>query len=60
MTLGANYSKESDYIGRGVWARWAFGSDDRNTTWTFGAAFGRDDATLAIELARDLPDGADP
>lgn len=42
LTLGANYSKESDYVGRGVSARYAFSSDDRNTTWTIGGSLGRD------------------
>ncbi len=42
VSVGANYSKESDYIGRGVALRYSFSSDDRNTTWTLGAALGRD------------------
>ncbi len=42
LSVGANYSKESDYIGRGVSLRYAFSSDDRNTTWSAGVALGRD------------------
>lgn len=42
LTVGGSYSKESDYIGRGLSLRYAFSSDDRNTTWTMGAAIGRD------------------
>lgn len=42
LALGLSYSKESDYIGRGVSLRWALDSDDRNTTWTIGGSLGRD------------------
>lgn len=42
LGVGLSYSKESDYIGRGVSLRWTLDSDDRNTTWTLGGSVGRD------------------
>lgn len=42
LTLGAAYSKESDYISRGLTLQGSTASDDRNTTWNAGLAFNRD------------------
>ncbi len=42
LTLGVNYSTESDYVSRGLALRGTLSSDDRNTTWSAGVGFNRD------------------
>lgn len=42
VTIGANYSKESDYLSRGLSFQGSLLSGDRNTTWTLGIGFNKD------------------
>ena len=42
LTLGVNYSTESDYVSRGASVRGTWSTADRNTTWSAGAGYNRD------------------
>lgn len=42
LTVGASYSKESDYLSRGLSVQGSANSEDRNTTWTFGLGHNKD------------------
>lgn len=42
VSAGLNYSRESDYIARGVSAKLSRWSEDKNTTWSLGYAVNND------------------
>jgi hypothetical protein len=42
VTVGASFSTESDYVGRGLALQVTTSSDDNNRSWAFGAALARD------------------
>lgn len=45
LTFGGSYSTESDYLSRGASLMGSFSSEDRNTTWSFGASLSDDSIT---------------
>lgn len=60
VTFGANYSKESDYISKGLSLQSSFSSEDRNTTWTAGIGVSNDSINsnnkVAINQSKHVTD----
>lgn len=42
VAVGSSYSTESDYLSRGLSVQGSRSSEDKNTTWTFGAGYTSD------------------
>lgn len=53
LTLGASYSKESDYLSRGLTAQGTVSTESKNTTFTFGVGLTDDKITPST----DFPEG---
>ncbi len=53
ITFGANYSKESDYISKGLSLNASLSSEDRNTTWTAGVGVSNDNINSNNKVAKN-------
>lgn len=52
-SLGANFSKESDYISRGLTLGGTYASDDKNTTWSLGLSLSHDSINPSNRIVSD-------